>query len=154
MLSTIIAPCLSVPQHHPPPPPPPPPLAVYIQRVRSTRLHTLKPSSTCWNSTSQKRLSVRRSYLFFFHKKKSHYLLRICCRFCCRNCRLCYGSQTGFSFPSRKVRLSSTRTHKIHHLCHKRLDKGRSDNTHSSRCSRIHRPGKASPPHRSGAMGT
>ena len=65
MLSTIIAPCLSVPQHHPPPPPPPP-LAVYIQRVRSTRLHTLKPSSTCWNSTSQKRLSVRRSYLFFF----------------------------------------------------------------------------------------
>jgi hypothetical protein len=55
MLSTIITPCLSPVLQLPAPPTP---LATYIQQVRSTQLPTLKPSSTCWNWTSQKRLLV------------------------------------------------------------------------------------------------
>ena len=158
MLSTIIAPCLSLlqlPAPPPPHPPLPPPLAVYIQRVRSILLHTPKPSSTYWNWTSQEKLSVS-TYPFLKPKKKrlSYLCFRICCRLCRRDSWLCYGSETGFSFVPGKDRHSSTRTRKIYRLCHKRLDKGRSDNTNTTRCSRIHRSGKASSPHRSGAMGT
>ena len=155
MVSTIIAPCLSPPPHLPAPPPlppPPPPLAMYILRVRSTLLPTLKHSSTYWNWTSQERLSVRT--LTLFKKIVSLVFFRIRCGFCRRDSRLCYGSETGFSFFPRKDRHSSTGTYKIHRLRHKCFDKGRSYNTNSSRCSRIHRPGKASPPHWSGAMGT
>ena len=70
MLSTIIAPCPHpVLQHQAPPPPPP--LAMYIPRVKSTQLHTHKPSSTYWNWTSQERLSVG-ALTMFKKKHKSH----------------------------------------------------------------------------------